>query len=184
MQLAELSAAERRFLTSPFAPTEKLSALLVEHLSQVLSARMKRSVQVQADTCTAQNGVAVLLGDTDVAEFNHAPKMSWDKALDALWLRGRLGGRSGFSGEPCAVMLKSLQRTLQLALAETWISLPATKALPAVLSLRIQTSGNKTHLDKPCAEKIATEQALLVIRFPPALASMNQWAQTIISSCE
>ena len=61
MQLAELSAAERRFLTSPFAPTEKLSALLVDHLSQVLSARMKRSVQVQVETCTAQDAIGVAL---------------------------------------------------------------------------------------------------------------------------
>lgn len=180
MQLAELSAAERRFLTSPLAPTEKLSPLLIEHLSQVLGVRMKRRVQVQIEPRPAQNGVADSSGDTDVAELNRAPIISWDKALDALWLQGRLGGRGGFSGAPCAVMIKSLQRTLQLALAETWISLPDAKALPAVLSLRIETSGNKPHPDKPCVEKIATEQALLVICFPPSLASMDQWAQHII----
>ncbi len=180
MRLAELSAAEHRFLTSPLAPTEKLSPLLIEHLSQVLGARMKRRVQVQIDTHPAQNGVADSLGDSNAAELNRAPIISWDKTLDALWLQGRLGGRSGVSGEPCAVMVKSLQRTLQLALAETWISLPDAKVLPAILSLRIEMLGNKSPLDKPGAANSATSPTLLVIRFPPSLASMKQWAQHII----
>ncbi len=183
MRLAELSAAERRFLTRPFAPAEKLSPLLIEHLSQVLGARMKRRVHMQVETCAAQNEVAVLVDDPELTELNRAPLISWDKALDALWLQGRLGGRSGCSVEPCAVMIKSLQRTLQLALAETWISLPDAKALSAVLSLRIETSRQKSKPDKPYAEKMATESALLMIRFPASLASMNQWAHTIISSC-
>lgn len=180
MQFAQLSAAERRFLTSPFAPTEKLSKLLVERLSRVLSARTKRIVQVRVEADTPRNRVAVLFDDPGLAELNNAPDMSWDQALDALWLRGRLGGKSDFLVQPCSVMIKNLQRTLELALAETWISLPAPKVLLTVLSLRIEISGNKPNRDKACGEKIATEQAMLVIRFPPALASMNQWAQQII----
>lgn len=166
MRLAELSAAERDYLTSPLPLETALSPLLVRHFSRVLGARMKQPVQVKTGALPGQE--ADFLIDTD------APVIVWDSALEAMWLRGRLGGRSGAPRASCSAMTRSLQRTLQLGLAETWISAPGTeiqpKTLPTVLSLRVEIQ----------TDKISGVPAGLVIRFPRVLASMNRWADYII----
>ena len=164
MRLAELSAAERDYLVSPLPVAEALSPLLARHFSRVLGARLKQAVQVKVGLPPGQG--ADFWGDS-APEIDVAPDIRWDSALDAMWLRGRLGGRSGAA---CPALTKSLLRTLQLGLAETWISLPAEKILPIVLSLRVEMT----------IEKIIVEQAMLNIRFPLSLCAMNRWAQHII----
>ena len=171
MRLAELSAAERDYLVSPLPVAEALSPLLVRHFSRVLGARMKQAVQVKVGLPPSQAGLppgqAADFWVDSAPEIGVAPDIRWDSVLDAMWLRGRLGGRGGV---PCPALTKSLLRTLQLGLAETWISLPGEKILPIALSLRVEMT----------IEKISVEQAMLNIRFPLSLCAMNRWAQHII----
>lgn len=163
MRIAELSAAERNYLESPLPVAETLSPLLIRHFSRVLGARIKQGVQVKVGTPQDPNLIAELI-DTG------APVFSWDDALDIMWLQARLGGSPRTLLAPCSAMTKNLLRTLQVGLAETWISLSDAKTLPAALTLHIEIT----------AEKINVAQAVLTIRFPPSLSSMNQWAQQII----
>ena len=98
-----------------------------------------------------------------------SPQVYWDAALDAMWLCGRLGGQTSVAGAVSSAMSKSLKRTLELALAEVWLSMQGITALPAALSFRIETTGGSAELG---------------IRFPEALKSMNQWAQKTIHHAE
>ena len=167
MRLAELSAAERDYLANPLPIAEALSALLVRHFSRVLGARMKQVVQVLVETPSDKDGAVVFLVDED------APEISGDTALEAMWLHGRLGGQSYAPSVPCSAMTKSLQRTLQLGLAETWISLPSTtppKTLPLALSLRVEI----------ISAKISVRHGRFIVRFPRSSTRMDQWAQHII----
>ena len=162
MRLAELSAAERRYLSSPLPAAEALPLLLARHLGQLLGARMKQRVQIQTEL-NPRVTTGFLL-DSSV------PQIQWDSDLDAMWLRGRLGGHSCLSPTRCVAMSQNLLRTLQGGVAETWISHPGVRTLPTALSLRVETP----------SDKISATHATLLIRFPSSLTDMNRWAQHII----
>lgn len=157
MQLAELSAEERAYLSQPLPRADAFAPALVQHLSRVLGARMKGAIQVQA---------APHMVDADLSVIT-APQISWDHALDTLWLHARLGRSNANAQTPSAAMTKNLLRTLQLCLAETWISLRSADTSIANASLRIQITA------------VNAVAATLQIRLPP-LRDMNQWAQHII----
>lgn len=156
MQLAELSAEERAYLSQPLPRADTFAPALSKHLSCVLGARMKGAVQVQAAPTIDPDSIAIT-----------APQISWDHALDTLWLRARLGQSNANAQTPSAAMTKNLLRTLQLCLAETWISLPSADTSTANTSLRIQVTD------------INAAVATLQIRLPPP-RDMAQWAQQII----
>lgn len=162
MRLVELSAAERRYLSSPLPTAEALPPVLARHLGQLLGARMKQRVQIQTEPSPRAT--------SDFLIGSSVPEIQWDSELDAMWLRGRLGGHSCLSQMRCAAMSQNLLRTLQRSVAETWISLSGVRTLPTALSLRVETP----------SDKISATHARLLIRFPSSLADMNQWAQHII----
>ena len=159
MQLAELSAEERDYLSRPLPLADAFAPALVKHLSCVLGARMKQTVQVQA---------AHQCADLDIAKIT-VPQISWDNALDTLWLHARLGRSNASVQTPSSALTKNLLRTLQLGLAEAWISFPSANTPNADWSLRMQITAMNNN----------TIAATLLIRLPSS-RDMNQWAQHII----
>lgn len=156
MPLAELSAEERAYLSQPLPCADAFAPALAQHLSRVLGARMKYAVQVQA----------LSTNDTDLTAIT-LPQINWDRTLDTLWLHARLGRSNANAQTPSAAMTKNLLRTLQLCLAETWMSLPTDVTSTANASLRLQITG------------VSAVAATLQIRLPLP-RDMNHWAQHII----
>ena len=155
MQLAQLSAEEREFLCGPAAEDEALISGFAARLAAVLSARTRQQVRVQA--------AAGL--DTPEAAGSDL-RLAWDGALDALWLCGRLGGSAGVAVS--SALRASLQRTLQLALAEVWLSQRPPR-LPAQLSFEILSGARRARLD---------------VFFPASVAAMKLWAVHTIRHAE
>lgn len=162
MRLAELSAAERRYLNSPLAPVDALTPALVRHLQGVLGARMKQRVQISV-TAAAPDVMQAPLVERAV------PEIGWESGLEAMWLRARLGGRCDASTR-CAALSANLLHTLQRALAETWLSLHGMDSLPALLTLRIALATADS----------GAQHATLVMHLPATQANMHQWAQRMI----
>lgn len=159
MQLAELSAEERDYLSRPLPLADAFAPSLVKRFSCVLAARMKQAVQVQAAPHPANPDLSAIT----------VPQISWDHALDTLWLHARLGRSNASVQPPSSAMTKNLLRTLQLSLAEAWISLPSANTPNADWSLRMQITAMNNN----------TIAATLLIRLPTS-RDMNQWAQHII----
>lgn len=157
MRLAELSPAEHRYLSSPLPPVDAWTPLLIAHMGRVLGARMKQRVQVFR---AASEPVTL-----SSAEYT-APEIQWDSALDAVWLRARLGGAVRCNTR-CTALSRNLQRCLQQVLAETWLSSAQHKMLPRMLRLRIEIA--------PTTD--VTQQAALTIYFPATPSQMDRWAQ-------
>jgi len=98
-----------------------------------------------------------------------APRLHWDGELDVWWLNRRLGGRMGSAGTVSPALRKSLSRTLEQALAETWLSLPGYPPMPAMLAWRMEAAGQTANLE---------------IHFPPGGTTMKRWAQARIREIE
>ena len=160
MRLAELSPAEQRYLGSPLPPVDDWPPLLTKRLARMLSARMKQAVKISFAAPDPKHPPSLTTRNT--------PEILWDSALDAMWVRARLGGRMR-SHTPCAALSRNLQHSLQLLLAETWLS-THHEIVPATLCWRIETLQGD----------IAT-QATLAIHFTDSLPLMDRWAQRLIA---
>ena len=160
MRLAELSSAKQRYLSSPLPPVDTWTPLLIARLCGVLGARMKQRVQMITVTSDTLN-------NRECA----APEISWDSALDALWVHARLGGNARIT-PACAALSHNLRHTLQQALAETWMSSAQHPSLPRALHLRIECTSKTGEVAK----------AVLTIYFPASLSQMNRWAQRLIAT--
>ena len=158
MRLAELSPAEHLFLASPLPPADAWTPLLMQRLSHLLSARTKQRIQI----------VAIASDPMLVEEAREMPEISWDDALDALWVRARLGASTHIP-TPCTALSRNLLHTLQHALAETWRSPVANKTLPSSLRCRLE-----------CTAKTGEVQHIrLAIHFPATHSQMDRWAQRV-----
>jgi hypothetical protein len=157
MLLAQLTEAEREYLCGPQPVFEEWPAMLAQRLGALLGARIRQRVQIHVQA------------SSEMAYMHDSPQVYWDAALDAMWLCGRLGGRTSVAGAASPALSKSLKRTLELALAEAWLSMQGIAALPAALSFRIETTGGSAELG---------------IRFPEELKCMNQWARKTIHHAE
>ena len=158
MRLAELSPAERRYLSSPLPPVDAWTPLLIERLSHLLSARTKQRIQIFA-----------VAPDSLLEEAEHvAPEISWNDELDALWVRARLG-TSMCIPTRCAALSRNLLHTLQQALAETWRSPAPNKTLPHSVNFRIEFT----------AKTGTVQHATLAIYFPATRSQMDCWAQRV-----
>jgi len=174
MRLAELSAAERTFLLGQDfddarqAIADGVADSLGKRLGAVLSARLKLQVnlhlQDREPSQTTTNASAIF----DDASSN-TPRLQWDGILDVWWLNRRLGGRMGNAGAVSPALRKSLARTLEQALAETWLSLPCYPPMPAALAWRMEAAGQTAYLE---------------IHFPPDGTTMKRWAQARIRDVE
>lgn len=156
MRLAELSSAEQHYLSRPLPPVDSWTPLLIVRLSRVLGARLKQRVQIFP---AAPNPQAI-----ESATGGTAPEIHWDSALDAMWVYARLGGNARINTR-CAALSRNLRRTLQQALAETWVSSAQHPGLPRALHLRIESTSNARGA-----------QAMLTIYFPTSLSQMDRWA--------
>ena len=159
MRLAELSPAEQRYLNSPLPPVDDWTPFLMKRLVRMLRARMKQTVEISPAAPDSRHPSSVPARNT--------PEILWDSALDAMWVRARLGGRMCIH-TPCTALSRNLQHSLQQLLAETWLS-TQHEILPATLCWRIETPQG----DIPT-------QATLTMHFPDSLASMDRWAQRMI----
>jgi len=157
MRLAELSPAELAYLQSPLPRVDNWSPRLGKHLSRILSARMKCSVQLVPITpARSEEG----LRDT--------PQIHVDDALIALWVRARLGGPLRV-GTRCSALSRNLQATMQRCIAEAWLSSPS-ELLPKTLCWRVEVP----------APGGAT--ATLTLHFPDTYQQMHAWAQRVVAS--
>lgn len=161
MRLAELSPAEERYLNSPLPLVDHWTPLLTKRLARMLSARMKQAVEIipaVSDSSRAHSPTQRTI-----------PEILWDSALDAMWVRARLGGRVTIHTS-CTALSRNLQHSLQQLLAETWRS-TRHEILPASLCWRIETS-----------KADSATPATLTIHFPDTLSLMDSWAQRMIAS--
>lgn len=161
MRLAELSPAEHRFLSSPLPPVDDWTALLMKRLARMLGARMKQAVEIfpiAPDPTRLQSLTKCV-----------TPEIQWDSALEAMWVRARLGGPVRTTTR-CTALSRNLQHTLQQLLAETWLSAPH-EILPATLCWRIEMPNGDNLI-----------QARLTMHFPDTLTLMDRWAQRMIAS--
>ena len=163
MRLVELSPAERDYFGSAPGAPDALLRLLTRHLGRVLTARMRRVVQVSGSS----HGTGRLHG---LVVERAAPEFEWNDALAVMWLHARLGRPGGRLQRPAAALTHNLLRTLQCSLAETWRSLPEMQSLPPCLSLRIDTT----------PADVNPTGASLTIFLPSTATCMNQWARRII----
>ena len=158
MLLAELSPAERRYLSSPLPAVDAWTPLLIERLSHLLSARIKQRIQI----------FAVAPDPMFVQETREIPEISWDAALDALWVRARLGASTRIPTR-CTALSRNLLHTLQHVLAEAWRTPVANKILPSSLHCRLE-----------CTAKTGeVVHATLAIHFPATQSQMDRWAQRV-----
>lgn len=157
-KLAQLSLAERDFLCMPAASDKVFSSALAMRLAAVLGARMNQRVQVEI----VDGSLGMEVGKSD------RPHLHWDNMLETMWLCGRLGGNVSHGRYQSLAMSARLKRTLELALAEVWLSHRAMD-LPEVASLRVQTAG---------------QQAVLEVHFPATRPDMNHWAKQTIHHVE
>lgn len=158
MRLAELSTAERRYLSSPLPPVDEWTPLLILRLCRVLGARMKQRVQIFPASPHPQA--------IESATGRAVPEIHWNDDLDAMWVHARLGGNARIHTR-CIALSRNLQCTVQHALAETWMSSAQHKFLPGTLHLRIEI-----FLGTGVAQ-----QATLAIYFPATPIQMDRWAQ-------
>jgi hypothetical protein len=164
---------------------------LGKRLGAVLSARLKLQVNPhlrnrapsQSEDASAifddarQTDASAIFDDarqTDASAIldnarQTAPRLHWDGVLDVWWLNRRLGGRMGSAGAVSPALRKSLARTLERALAETWLSLPFNPPMPATLAWRMEAAGQTANLE---------------IHFPPDGTTMKRWAQARIREIE
>lgn len=158
MRLAELSPAERRYLSSPLPPVDAWAPLLIQRLSHLLSARTKQRIQI-----------FTIAPDPQLVENQCiAPEISWDDELDAWWVRARLGASTRILTR-CDALSRNLLHTLQQVLAETWLSPAPNKTLPRMLRFQIE-----------CTAKTGeVQQATLAIYFPVTPSQMDRWAQRV-----
>lgn len=163
MRLAGLSPAEQRYLNSPLPPVDAWTPLLILRLSRVLGARMKQRVQI---SLAASDPLTV-----DANTQRAAPDIRWDAELDAMWVHARLGGNVRINSR-CTALSRNLLRTLQYALAETWLSSAHNKCLPETLRLRIEISPGTG----------VVHQGVLTIYFPETFSQMDCWAQRVNAS--
>jgi len=158
MQLAQLSPEERDFLRKPSTSDSVFLIALAKRLAAVLGVRMKQRVQVEI----ADGSVDADAGQQD------RPYLHWDNILETMWLCGRLGGNISHGHYQSSAMSARLKRTLELALAETWLS-HSTMDVPGAASLRVQTADQHVGLD---------------VHFPATRLAMNHWARQIIHHVE
>jgi hypothetical protein len=153
MQLLQLTPAEIAYLTTPPAVSDDLPTRLTGKLAATLTARLRLPVQ------------AVAMAHT-MAPATAAPAMPvWqpDAALATLWLTRRLGGQRVMGSAP--FVPQGLIRTLDAALAESWLDGAAQAALPPVLAWRITTG---------------LTQATLALQLPHRIIDMTRWARGVI----
>jgi hypothetical protein len=185
MHLAELSAAERTFLLGQDtdastifddardfddarqAIADGVADSLGKRLGAVLSARLKLQVNLHLQNRAPSQTDASAISDD--ARQTDAPRLQWDSVLDVWWLNRRLGGRMGGAGAVSPALRKSLSRTLEQALAETWLSLPGYPPMPATLAWRMDAAGQTANLE---------------IHFPPDGTTMKRWAQARVREIE
>jgi len=158
MRLAELSPAERRYLSSPLPPVDAWTPMLIQRLCHLLGARIKQRVQI----------FAVAPDTLPVDAERITPEISWDDALDAWWVRARLGASMRIPTR-CAALSRNLLHTLQQVLAETWRSPAPNKTLPHSLHFRLECT----------AKNGAVQHATLAIYFPETRSQMDRWAQRV-----
>lgn len=151
MQLLELTPAEIAFLKAPSPPSDGLPARLTRRLAATLSARLRLPIQAQVQPAPAQEAAPM------------SPLWQPETALAALWLTRRLGGRDVASG--LSFVPGSLVRTLDAALAESWLDAPAQGELPRALAWHI-TAG--------------LTQAMLAVQLPHSPTDMTRWAREVI----
>lgn len=151
MQLLELSPAEIAFLAAPAAGCAGLQERVGGKLAATLSARLRLSVQLADHP-----------GDAPVAA-PAVPHWLPDAALATLWLTRRLGGQR-VTGEVDFVP-PTLIRTLDAALAESWLDAKAHAAPPPALAWRITA---------------ASTQATLAVALPHHTIDMTRWAREVI----
>lgn len=161
MRLTELSPAEQRYLSRPLPPVDHWTPLLMKSLARLLSARMKCSVNILPAAPEPNHPPSLAT--------RQGPEVVWDGALEAMWIRARLGARARMSAS-CTALSRNLQHNLQQLLAETWLSMHH-ETLPATVCWRIVTSGS-----------VAPTEARVTIHFADTLALMDRWAQRIIAS--
>lgn len=161
MRLAELSPAEQRYLSSPLPLADHWAPLLTKRLSRMLSARMKQVVALFPVTPDLQHAPPITA--------RHTPEMLWGSALDAMWIRARLGGHVS-NNTRCTALSRNLQHSLQQLLAEAWLS-THHEILPATLCWRIEV-----------LQGDVAAHASLTISFPDTLTLMDRWAQVMIAA--
>ena len=161
MRLVELSPTEQRYLSSPLPSHDHWTPLLMKGLARMLSARLKRTVKI----LPAASDVSLPPRSTQ----REMPEVLWDSALEAMWIRARLGARVRILAS-CTALSRNLQHNVQQLLAETWLS-THHEILPATVCWRIVTPGSD-----------AQTEARVTIHFPDTLALMDRWAQRMIAS--
>ena len=152
MKLLELTPAEIDFLTIPPVASNGLQTRLTQRLAATLTARLRLPVQM------IEQAQAV------PANLPATPQWQTDSELATLWLTRRLGGQQLMSGSTCFVP-PTLIHTLDAALAECWLDVPAQSALPPALAWRLTC-----HL----------AQATLAVQLPPHTIDMTRWARGVI----
>lgn len=161
MRLAELSPAEQQYLRSPLPRVDHWTPLLMNRLAHMLHARLKRPVEMLPAASVPPRPPQLVPREI--------PAVLWNDALEAMWIRARLGGPVRVHAR-CAALSRNLEHDLQCLLAETWLS-TAHDMLPASVCWRIVTPGSDAPVD-----------ASLTIHFPDTLALMDRWAQRTIAS--
>lgn len=152
MQLLPLTSAEIAYLTASPA-SEALAARLTRRLAATLTARLRLPVRAVAHPCVQAANASVRL----------APVWQPDATLATLWLTRRLGGQRMTGATP--FMPRGLIRTLEAALAESWLDGAAPSELPAALAWRLSTD---------------LTQATLAVQLPHDTTDMTRWARGVM----
>lgn len=152
MQWLELSPAEIAFLTPQAGPSDSLPTRLTRKLAATLTARLRLPVRAQT----------TVAADAAPADALATPIWHPDAALATLWLTRRLGGQRVMGATP--FVPPTLIRTLDAALAESWLDAART-ALPPALAWRLTTDST---------------QATLSVRLPHSTTDMTRWAREVI----
>lgn len=151
MQLLDLTPSEIDFLMAPPAALDSLQTRLTRKLAATLTARLRLSVQAQAQPAAALTAVPV------------TPTWQPDAALATLWLTRRLGGQRVMGA--ISFVPRTLTHTLDAALAECWLDGAAQARLPPALAWQIT------------AERM---QATLAVQLPQHTIDMTRWARGVI----
>jgi hypothetical protein len=155
MQLLQLTPAEIAYLTTPPAVSDGFPARLTGKLAATLTARLRLPVQAMV--------MAHTMAQAPAAAAPAMPVWQPDAALATLWLTRRLGGQRVMGSAPFGP--QGLIRTLDAALAESWLDGAAQAALPPVLAWRITTG---------------LTQATLALQLPHRTIDMTRWARGVI----
>lgn len=150
MQLQELTPAEIAFLALPLADADDRQPRLTRRLAATLSARLRLPVRLSPQPAVTAAAPAT-------------PLWQPDEALAALWLTRRLGGQHVMGG--ASFVPHSLIHMLDAALAECWLDVPASAALPPALAWQLDAGGT---------------QAQLALQLPHATTEMTRWAREVI----